>query len=161
MYDDIGGKIKSFAKGSFYVEAIASVLAGLFFLVESEEIWPLFLIICGPIAAWVMSWFIYGYGEIIDRLGYISDNTEQSINTSSKSKVSSTFEPKCTVNTEGNHSAMPKEDSENKKPAEQNKTNTKEKYLVMNCPGCGEKLYFDEEVEKAECPYCGRNIQVK
>ena len=74
MFDNIGGKIKGLAKVLFWLEAIASVIVGLV-LVEDTEGLSLLLAIAGVLVAWVSSWFLYGFGEIIDKLCDIERNT--------------------------------------------------------------------------------------
>ena len=64
MYNNIGGKIKDLAIGTFIVEAIAFVIAGFALMIDTEGL-SLLLIIVGPIIAWVSSWLLYGFGEII------------------------------------------------------------------------------------------------
>lgn len=76
LYDDIGGKIKGWAKWMFVIESIAAVIAGVSFLFYSEyPILGLVLIILGPIVAFVSTWLLYGFGEIIDYLELIEENT--------------------------------------------------------------------------------------
>ena len=66
MYENIGGKIKGFAKASFVVEAIAAFIAGFGVMVGDEIMIGLLLMVLGPIVAWVASWLLYGFGELID-----------------------------------------------------------------------------------------------
>lgn len=78
-YENIGSKIKSLAKTSFVVEAIAAVITGIALLLaeidEGDFPFGLLVILAGPIVAWVSSWLIYGFGEIIDKLCDIEKNT--------------------------------------------------------------------------------------
>lgn len=77
MYDNIGGKIKGLAKATFIVETIASVITGIFFMASDEDMIPigLLIIVLGPIIAWVSSWLLYGFGELIDKTCDIARNT--------------------------------------------------------------------------------------
>lgn len=72
MYNNIGGKIKDLAKGTFIVESIISVIMSFVMMIDTEGL-SLLLIIVGPIIAWVSSWLLYGFGEIIDKLCEISE----------------------------------------------------------------------------------------
>ena len=76
-YDDIGEKIKGLAKWTFIIEAIAAVITGIVFLFMDEDfiLAGLAIIVCGPLVAWVSSWLLYGFGEIIDKLTQIEKNT--------------------------------------------------------------------------------------
>ena len=76
MYDRIGEKIQTWAKMIFVVEAIASIIAGLVIMSESDELYGILTIICGPIVAWVSSWILYGFGTIIVKLCEIADDTK-------------------------------------------------------------------------------------
>lgn len=67
-YDNIGGKIKDLAKASFIVEAIAAVITGIVLGVDTEEWWCALILFCGPIVAWVSSWLLYRFGELIDQV---------------------------------------------------------------------------------------------
>ncbi len=87
LYENIGGKIKSFAKASFVVEAIGAIITGLVLLVDTEEVIYLLVLLGGPIVAWVSSWLLYGFGEIIDRLCAIDRNTEVLYQEAAKRKI--------------------------------------------------------------------------
>lgn len=77
MYDNIGGKIKGLAKATFIVEAIAAVITGIAFMAMDDDLAPvgLLVMILGPIVAWVSSWLLYGFGELIDKTCDIARNT--------------------------------------------------------------------------------------
>ena len=77
MYDNIGGKIKGLAKASFIVAAIAEVLTGIVLMATDEDmiLYGLLVMVVGPIIAWVSSWFLYGFGELIDKACDIERNT--------------------------------------------------------------------------------------
>lgn len=78
LYENIGGKIKQLAKWTFVTEAVISVIAGFAMLFEGEVVEPfvaLLVIVLGPIIAFVSTWLLYGFGEIIDKLTSIEMNT--------------------------------------------------------------------------------------
>lgn len=79
MYTDIGKKIKSWAKVVCIAEAIAAVIGALIMMFSAEDgimmAIGLFLLVGGPVVAWVSSWLLYGFGEIIDKLTEIEENT--------------------------------------------------------------------------------------
>ncbi len=77
MYDNIGGKIKGLAKAFFIVEAIAAVITGIALMATDEDLIGigLLVMVVGPLVAWVSSWLLYGFGEIIDKLCDIERNT--------------------------------------------------------------------------------------
>ena len=77
MYDNIGGKLKGLAKVLFIVPAIAAVLAGIVLMSTDEHLilYGLLVMVVGPIVAWISSWFLYGFGELIDKACDIERNT--------------------------------------------------------------------------------------
>jgi len=77
MYDNIGGKIKGLAKASFIVAAIAEVITGIALMATDEDLigYGLLVMFVGPIVAWVSSWLLYGFGELIDKASDIERNT--------------------------------------------------------------------------------------
>ena len=87
MYDNIGEKIKGLAKWTFIVEAIVAVITGIAMMMvgEGEELsfYGLLVMLLGPIAAWVSSWLLYGFGEIITKLCDIERNTRGAVNVDS------------------------------------------------------------------------------
>lgn len=69
LYEDIGSKIKNWAKWIFIVEAVGAILTGLTLLIDrglEDAWWALFIIIFGPIVAWVSSWILYAFGELVE-----------------------------------------------------------------------------------------------
>ena len=75
-YTDIGKKIKSWAKWIFMLEAIGFVVSGLFILFSDLWFIGLLTIILGPIAAWVSSWLLYAFGELVDKTVDNERNTQ-------------------------------------------------------------------------------------
>lgn len=87
MYDNIGGKIKGLAKAVFIVEAIAAVITGIALMAIDEDLilFGILTLILGPAIAWVSSWLLYGFGELIDKVCEIATNTKTSRNASTSS----------------------------------------------------------------------------
>ncbi len=73
LYDNIGGKIKNWAQWIFIVEAIAAIIGGIFMLFEGDDttFWGIILIIAGPVVAWVSSWILYAFGDIVENISDI------------------------------------------------------------------------------------------
>lgn len=83
MFDNIGKKIKSLASVLCWVGIIAYViLAIIMFAIAAdaydEELYitlgVIFLFV-GPLMSWVSSFFMYGFGELIDKACDIERNT--------------------------------------------------------------------------------------
>ena len=83
MYDNIGSKIKGLAEGVFIGEAVLSAIVGIALLASGEDLilTGFLVLLFGPIVAWVSSWLLYGFGELIDRVCEIAQNTRTSQNT--------------------------------------------------------------------------------
>lgn len=85
MFENIGEKIKSLAKILCWAGIVASVLIAIKFFIEAEEgsyrtedlymtLGLIFLFI-GPLISWINSFFIYGFGELIERTNEVALNT--------------------------------------------------------------------------------------
>lgn len=79
-YTDIGKKIKGWAKTIFIVEAIMFVIGAIIMLFTAEDGWVFFAAIMtaivGPIIAWVSSWILYAFGELVDKTVANERNTQ-------------------------------------------------------------------------------------
>ena len=87
MYDNIGGKIKGLAKATFIVEAIAAVITGIVLMCIDEDLilYGILSLIVGPVLAWISSWLLYGFGELIDKVSDIERNTRGETNETASS----------------------------------------------------------------------------
>lgn len=77
MYNNIGKKIKGLAKATFIIVTVICVLAGIGLMLSDEDliaIGILTMIIC-PLIAWISSWVLYGFGELVDKVCDIELNT--------------------------------------------------------------------------------------
>ena len=74
MYRNIGEKIKALAIICCAIVSIACVVVGIVFWIEEDELFAL-LVFFGPVVAWVSSFCLYGFGEIITKLSDIEQNT--------------------------------------------------------------------------------------
>lgn len=71
LYKEIGFKIKVFAIFVAICGVIASVIIGLYFIKAGG----ILVILLGPIVSWVLSFFTYGFGQIVESI----QNIEQKI----------------------------------------------------------------------------------
>ncbi len=78
-FNNIGGKIKGLAKAAFIVEAIAAVLSGIVMFIEDDDMFfaAVLVAIVGPIVAWVGSWLLYGFGQLIENSDTLVKNTRK------------------------------------------------------------------------------------
>ena len=105
MYDNIGRKIKGLAIVVFIVEAIAAIIGGIALMITLDDLILLGLLVLlfGPLVAWVSSWLLYGFGEIIDKLCDIERNTRCGAG-ASKVKNDAPYSGVGTSNVEGRNS---------------------------------------------------------
>jgi len=84
VYENIGGKIKGFAKFIAWFGIIGSVIGGIAMISQGSNYYrssnPMMLpgiltIIAGSLASWISSWFTYGFGELIEKTSEIAANT--------------------------------------------------------------------------------------
>ena len=163
MYDNIGGKIKGLAKATFIVEAIAAVITGIVLWIDTGELQYALILFCGPIVAWVSSWLLYGFGEIIDKLCDIEQNTRGG---QSKTKIKETAEraeKEAAEKRKRETEARAKREAEEKAKHEAAESAKRAafiremaniEYLDITCPNCHEKLSFKKGTSKAQCPFC-------
>ncbi len=69
MYDNIGGKIKGAATVVFLIEAIMGIIAGIIIMAANENfiVLGLLVMVFVPIIAYISSWLLYGFGELIEK----------------------------------------------------------------------------------------------
>ena len=82
LYENIGGKIKTWAKGIFIVEAIGSIITAIVLPIASGDPDDFILIsvliaIVGPIVAYIGSWILYAFGELVEKTADNENNTRQ------------------------------------------------------------------------------------
>ena len=73
LYGNIGRKVKGFAFASCIIEALGSIVTGIVFsfigIFDGEVeyvLYGLLLTYLGPIVAWVGSWLLYAFGELVE-----------------------------------------------------------------------------------------------
>lgn len=97
LFDNPGKKIKTFAKISFVIKCIGAIITGiiLFFVAmcEGYEILALFslaVLVFVPFVAYMMTIFIYAFGELVDKTNSIN-NTISDENTGNKTPSNNTY----------------------------------------------------------------------
>ena len=86
MYDNIGRKIKLLAKFLFGLEAAISMVSAVYYIFEgiTENITGLFwlgllILFIGPLCAWISTWLLYGFGELIESNENLSNAVENEL----------------------------------------------------------------------------------
>ena len=77
LYGNIGGKIKTLAFVWAIIQAVGAFITGILLMADDEDLIPVGLLIAllGPVVAWVMTWLLYGFGELIEKTCEIARNT--------------------------------------------------------------------------------------
>ncbi len=66
MFDDIGGKIKGLAVFICVIGIFAAVISGFVFMSDEDTVGiGVIIMIGGSLGAWVGSFFMYGFGQLI------------------------------------------------------------------------------------------------
>ena len=86
MWDNIGGKIKGVAKFIAWFGIIFSIIIGIILFSIGGNLYyggifigiGLFIMIVGSLISWILSWFMYGFGELIVKTTKIERNTRAS-----------------------------------------------------------------------------------
>ena len=65
MYNNIGKKIMGLAKFVAWIGIIGSIISGIFIISAGSQIGFL-TIVLGSLVAWVGSFVLYGFGQLID-----------------------------------------------------------------------------------------------
>lgn len=75
LYENIGSKIKNWAKCIFVIEAIGAVITGLVLPFADEDLilYGLLTLVCGPIIAWVGSLILYAFGQLVEDVHAMRD----------------------------------------------------------------------------------------
>ena len=87
MFDNIGGKIKTLAKVICWISIIASVILAIIIFVSAEDAYNeetnimlgFVFLIGGILSSWLGSFFIYGFGELIEKATEIEKNTREKV----------------------------------------------------------------------------------
>ena len=144
MFNNIGGKIKTLVKVFFWLAAIGGVIGGAAVCVMSKS--PLGLLVAGVIifVAWLGSFVLYGYGELIDCTQHNAYYLEEIYKNMSKSGNQNMV-------TGGQPQGQPQQIT---RSWECSKCRTVNSDTASFCVSCGEERRFDED--KWKCVKCGK-----
>ena len=74
FYENIGGKLKGWAKFIFVAEAIGAIIGGINLLGNDAVVAGLLLLFFGPIAALISTWLLYAFGELVEKTAANEEN---------------------------------------------------------------------------------------
>ena len=149
MYDNIGGKIKSLAFASFIVEALAAIIGGIALMDGRGATEGVLLLIFGPIVAWVSSWLLYGFGQLIENSDIIAE--EYNRKNEQHEKV-----------VEKNNERKQEQRKKAIKATIVNTEISEDEFIDITCPNCKAELSFPkgqlQSGEELTCPICDAPI---
>ncbi len=147
LYGNIGKKLKGLAMGVFIVEAIGSFITAIALMAEDEDLIPIgfLFLFFGPVIAWVSSWLLYGFGELVDKVCDINRNTGGEVPTNAptyNNAYNNTYAP--------NYQPMPNAANPNSSTG----------YVDVYCPNCGQTLSFPQGTASGLCPNCNTTFNL-
>ena len=156
MYNNIGKKIKILAQVVFLIEAIVSVIAGLVIWVESESLslWSVVFLFVGPLVAYISSWILYGYGEIIVKLFEIERNTHKEQSETDHATEKSERNPAENTIQEKEEQVEQKTEKQELGDISVRDEANKDECIVVTCPKCHEKVSLKKADSEAKCTAC-------
>ena len=102
LYENIGEKIKNLAKWIFIVEAVGIIITGLILIFNDVVLYGLLTLFCGPISAWVSSWILYAFGELVEDVHAIRNKEGTTVE---KAKREAEIKARCEVERRTAHEA--------------------------------------------------------
>ena len=131
MFENVSGKVKTVAHFTAILGIIASVIGGLFFMSREESfIIGLILAVIGSLFSWIIAIFLFGFGELLEKVGDIEENTRNS----------------------GNNFI-----DENPQNTDEDTTDENDNSNIITCPHCGKQLENYNSLIVI-CPWCNRRI---
>ena len=77
FYENIGGKLKNWAKFIFVAEAVAAIIGGIGMLANDAAVAGLLTMLFGPIVALISTWLLYAFGELVEKTAANEENTRR------------------------------------------------------------------------------------
>lgn len=91
LYADIGKKIKSWAKWIFVVELTIIIVLAIAMILSGEDgivVAGFILLLLGPLVAFVSTWILYAFGELVDKTSRNEENTREILKFLTKNNIS-------------------------------------------------------------------------
>lgn len=164
MYDNIGGKLKLLAKIVFGIDAAIAIIGGLVLMSFDEDLIFIgfIVMIIGFIIAWIFSWFLYGFGQLIENSDIITDEYRNK----NKNRKNENDKTECKTSDKINpFQGKSKTADRFCYGQEELPTEDESGYIDMICPNCKEELSYTKEQlisnEILICPMCNAPIYLK
>jgi hypothetical protein len=169
-YDNIGRKIKGAAEFIFILEAIVTIIVGIALMILELPFLGILLMVLGPVLAWISSWLMYGFGQLIENSDIIVSECKGK---KPEKKNVKEFQTKA-INTKENKAKEIVEEKEHSDEKVVKHTGTIQEilknpnvydyeFIDMICPNCKEELAYTKEYLKqgnVVCPMCDAHISI-
>ena len=150
MYKNIGKKIKGLAIAIAAIETLLFVFLGVAMIIETEEFIWLAVVLGAPIVAWIFSWLLYGFGEIIDKLTTIEEHTRKE---QIQSEEYENYEQEKIEAEQGDWDGNYSAEGENAEDENNDRPDYAEPKQYM-CPTCNSTVYEGDNF----CTICGQKF---
>lgn len=79
MYENIGKKLKGLAIAVFIIMLILSIVGGAIIIIVDDDLVAVGIVVMlvMPLVAWISSWFLYGFGELVDKVCDIEERNRR------------------------------------------------------------------------------------
>lgn len=145
MYNNIGRKIKMLATIVFIIGCVGSAIAGISLISAYESILSFggLIIILGPLASWISTCLLYGFGQLIENSDIIANKCTDLKSNPEKHDKDNEFWHQ-TFNNDESHNCQADSQIKNCKTPIKNTVTNK-----FNCPTCEKAIDFG--VASCEC----------
>lgn len=153
MYDNIGGKIKGLAKVMCAVGSIAPIIAGIVIISldrygRSTPI-AIAVMVLGIISAWVSTWLLYGFGQLIENSDIIAEEYKRANKKATAKK----------------NERIQKQYRKEANVIIANPDADEDTFIDIICPNCNEQVsYTKGQLQGGKavvCPMCDESILLK
>ena len=148
-YNNIGGKIKGFVKWYCWISIlliwIIAPITFLFLAADTDEFrirlcWIALLIaLVGPVVIWLSSWLLYAFGELVEDIHAMRNETEAEVQT---------------------RRAIEKEVIQEKEKIETEAVENENQHDEFECLSCKKTFTVSADEDTATCPYCNAKYKV-
>ena len=149
MYDNIGGKMKMLAKILFILETISTVAVALSLFTNDMGAIGLLVLFIGPILAWISSWFLYGFGQLIENSDIMAEEYKRKNIKHEKNIVKNNERKQNQIRKEAKAIVVDPEQDE-------------DTFVDIICPHCQAELSYTksqlQENSSVVCPMCYESI---
>ena len=170
MFSNIGKKIKGLAVGLFVLMSIASIIVAFVLLDALGAGFFLLVLFGGPLVSWILSWMMYGYGELIDKVSDIKFKIvgeDEEYEETEEEKRQRRIQEIRARNASEEKARRQTAQKGKKEPSVQSSVEESQEEFVsvefedIKCPFCYEILSFEKGTVDAECPFCDSKFKIE